>query len=261
MGYRKGINMDISKLFWESSIEDMCKGYSYDKIFEKYICLICGEEFTKGLIFEEDGVLMEAEMAAKVHISKIHGSVFNYLITLNKKYTGLSDIQSKLLENFYKGYSDNEIVKMGGEGSASTIRNHRFKLKEKEKQAKTFLALMTLLSKDHINDASDKKLVEIHRRATMVDERYVITEKERENIIKNHIKNNRIVNIPRAEKKKIVILQYLMQRFENNKKYSETEVNEIIKQMHEDFAALRRYLIQYGFMAREDDGSSYWIND
>ncbi len=253
--------MDISKLFWDSSIEDICSGYSYDEASGKYICLICGEVFCKGIIYKDDEVFMEAEMASKVHINKVHGSVFEYLLTLDKKYTGLSDIQSKLLECFYKGYSDKEIVEMDGEGSASTIRNHRFKLKEKEKQAKIFLALMALLSKNHINDDGNKKLVEIHRRATMVDERYVITEKERENVIKNHIKNDKIVNIPRSEKKKIIILQYLVQKFERNKKYTEVEVNEVIKQMNEDFASLRRYLIQYGFMARENNGSIYWVND
>lgn len=255
-----GISVDISKLFWDSSIDDICNGYFYDGISEKYICLICGETFTRGLIFNYDGVLMDAAMAVKIHINKAHGSVFEYLLTLDKKYTGLSDVQSKILEYFYKGYSDKDIVKMEGEGSESTIRNHRFKLKEKEKQAKTLLALMTLLSKYSNND-SNKKLVEIHRRATMVDERYVTTEKEKEDIIKNYIKNDKLIKIPRAEKKKIIILQYLLQKFERNKRYTEKEVNEIIKPMHEDFASLRRYLIQYGFMDREDNCSAYWVND
>jgi len=252
--------MDILKLFWNSSIEDICKGYIYDKISGKYICLICGELFTRGLIFNEGGVLIEAEMAVKMHISKAHGSVFEYLINLDKKHTGLSDVQSKILEYFYKGYSDKDIVKMEGEGSESTIRNHRFKLKEKEKQAKTLLVLMTLLSKSGNKD-SDKELVEIHRGATMVDARYLTTEREKETIIKNHIKNGKILNIPRAEKKKIIILQYLLQKFQQNKRYTEKEVNEIIKPMHEDFACLRRYLIEYGFMGREDDCSAYWVKD
>ncbi|MBZ9685147.1 DUF2087 domain-containing protein [Clostridium estertheticum] len=252
--------MDISKLFWASSVEDMSKGYIYDEISENYICLICGEKFTRGLIFNDGGVLMEAAMAASVHIDKVHGGVFEYLLSLDKKYTGLSEVQSKILEYFHKGYSDKEIVKLEGDGSESTIRNHRFKLREKEKQAKTFLALMTLLSKNDADD-NDNKLVQIHRRATMVDERYTITEIEKENIIKNYIVNDKIVKIPRAEKKKIIILQYLLQKFQQNKRYTEKEVNEIIKSMHEDYAALRRYLIQYGFMDREDNGSAYWIND
>ena len=254
--------MDILKLFWDSSIEDICNGYIYDKLSEDYICLICGERFTRGIIFNEGGVLMDAAMAAKVHIGKAHGGVFEYLLSLDKKYTGLSEVQSKLLEYFYRGHSDKDIVKIEGDGSESTIRNHRFKLREKEKQAKTFLSLMTLLSKNNNNNnINDKKLVEIHRRATMVDERYAITEIEKENVLKNYIINDKIINLPRSEKKKIILLQYLLQRFQKNKRYTEKEVNEIIKPIHEDFAALRRYLIQYGFMSREDNCSDYWVND
>ncbi|MGV8982264.1 DUF2087 domain-containing protein [Clostridium sp.] len=252
--------MDISKLFWESSVEDMSKGYIYDETSENYICLICGEEFTRGLIFNEGGVLMEAAMAVKVHIGKAHGCVFEYLLSLDKKYTGLSEVQSKVLEYSYKGYSDKDIVKIEGNGSESTIRNHRFKLREKEKQAKTFLALMNLLSKNGASEVNNK-FVEIHRRATMVDERYAITEIEKENILKNYILNDKIIKIPRSEKKKIVILQYLLKKFQRNKRYTEMEVNEIIESVNEDYASLRRYLIQYGFMDREDNGGAYWVND
>ena len=38
---------------------------------------------------------------------------------------------------------------------------------------------MTLFSKGSINDDANKKLVEIHRGATMVDERYVTTQQEK----------------------------------------------------------------------------------
>lgn len=95
----------------------------------------------------------------------------------------------------------------------------------------------------------------------MLDEPYAITEIEKENILKNYIVNDKIIKIPRAEKKKMVILKYLSQKFQKNKRYTEKEVNEIIKSIHEDYAALRRYLIQYGFMDREDNGSAYWIID
>jgi hypothetical protein len=120
---------------------------------------------------------------------------------------------------------------------------------------------MTLFSKVNINDDANKKLVEIHRRATMLDERYVITQQDKENTIKNYIKKDKITNIPRSEKKKIIILQYVVLKFQRNERYTEKEVNEIISSMHDDFAALRRYLIVYGFMARENDGSVYWANN
>ena len=59
----------------------------------------------------------------------------------------------------------------------STVRNHRFKLREKEKQAKLFLALMESLeqeTKSKIEKSSLGVIKEIHPSATMVDERYNI---------------------------------------------------------------------------------------
>lgn len=59
--------------------------------------------------------------------------------------TGLSDVQKRVLELFYQGAADAEIQAELGFGSTSTVRNHRFQLKEKERQARVFLALMELL--------------------------------------------------------------------------------------------------------------------
>ena len=79
------------------------------------------------------------------HIKEIHISVFDYLVNLNKKFTGLTTQQKKLLNLFYQGKSDKEVQKEAEVGSTSTIRNHRFLLKEKERQAKVFLSMMELL--------------------------------------------------------------------------------------------------------------------
>ena len=49
-------------------------------------------------------------------------------------------------------------------------------------------------------------------------------------------------------------------QFDENKKYSEAEVNEILKPVYDDFVLLRRYLIDYKFLMREKDGSSYCVN-
>jgi len=219
---------NISDIFWSSSIEDMKKGYIYDENKEEFTCLICGERFIKGIIYPKDNLLMDAEKAVKVHISEKHGSVFNYLVNLNKKYTGFTDIQKEILTYFYEGLSDKEIVEKQGGGSTSTIRNHRFKLREKEKQSRIFLALMELLEGGEKEKESSDKLINIHREATMVDDRYVITEAEREKVLKNYIKDGKVTAFPSKEKKKIIILQYIIKRFEANKKYSEKEVNEII---------------------------------
>jgi hypothetical protein len=52
------------------------------------------------------------------------------------------------------------------------------------------------------------------------------------------------------------VLRWLVTRFEEERRYPEREVNEIIGQHHSDFATLRRELIGAGLMRREE--GVYW---
>ena len=49
-------------------------------------------------------------------------------------------------------------------------------------------------------------------------------------------------------------------KFENKRKYSEKEINQIIDKYHDfsDTPLLRRELISKKYLARKDDGSEYW---
>lgn len=67
--------------------------------------------------------------------------------------------------------------------------------------------------------------------------------------------------IPSQTKKIKIILEYVIKAFELDVNYSEKEVNEVLKKFHPDTAILRRYLVDYGFLARERDGSRYWRKD
>lgn len=64
----------------------------------------------------------------------------------------------------------------------------------------------------------------------------------------------------RQKKKQALILRYLADQFENNCRYNENEVNEILNQHHSfnDPASLRRFLIGMGFLCRTIDGRTYW---
>lgn len=68
-----------------------------------------------------------------------------------------------------------------GIGSTSTIRHHRFALKEKERQAKTFLAIMELLKE---KDQHAPAFVPPHKTATMLDDRYAVTDEEQKKLSK-----------------------------------------------------------------------------
>lgn len=67
----------------------------------------------------------------------------------------------------------------------------------------------------------------------------------------------RIKAFPAQEKKLLVILRHVLQAFEPDRRYTEKEINELIKErFHEDCASIRRHFIEYKFMSREN--GVYW---
>jgi len=68
--------------------------------------------------------------------------------------------------------------------------------------------------------------------------------------------DGRFKTIPSQEKKMLAVVRHILQSFEIDRRYTEKEVNEIIKQYNEDFASIRRYFIEYRFMTREN--GIYW---
>ena len=67
-----------------------------------------------------------------------------------------------------------------------------------------------------------------------------------------------IKQIPQEGKKLLIILNYMLDAFAFDVTYTEKEVNTILRRFHVDTASLRRAYIDYGFLARESDGSKYW---
>lgn len=183
---------------------------------------------------------------------------------MNPAFIGVSEVQRELLVLMASGLSDKEIaIKLGV--AQSTIRNHRYKLREKEKQARLFLAMMeliTLNTKKKVNKLDKDTLCDAHKTATTLDDRYNITDKERENTIKTYIdENGAIKTFPSKEKKKLIILSEVVKNFSRGKKYSEKEINRILQRIYEDYATIRRALIEYGFLGRSNDCSSYWVKE
>lgn len=66
----------------------------------------------------------------------------------------------------------------------------------------------------------------------------------------------RLHTIPSKRAKLLVVLDHLAQSFEPGKTYPEAEVTTILQRFHPDHAALRRYLVENGFLERED--AVYW---
>jgi hypothetical protein len=66
----------------------------------------------------------------------------------------------------------------------------------------------------------------------------------------------RLVSIPSAHAKRLVVLERLAQEFEPGVRYQEAEVNFALQMFYADYAALRRYLVDEGFLTRAD--GVYW---
>jgi len=67
-----------------------------------------------------------------------------------------------------------------------------------------------------------------------------------------------IMQFPTNKRKQDVILCYVAEHFDDGKVYTEKEVNAIIGDLYGDIPFLRRYLISFGYLDRERDGSAYW---
>ena len=75
-------------------------------------------------------------------------------------------------------------------------------------------------------------------------------------VLGRFVRDGRLVSIPAARGKRLVVLEQLAQDFEPGRRYSESMVNLILARWHPDTAALRRYLVDEGLMDRA--GGEYW---
>lgn len=252
--------MDINLLFWNSSIDDMKRGYVHDREKEAYVCLVCGEVYEEGLIYQMGEKFVTPEKRIQLHIQEDHGGMFNYLMNFNKKHTGLTESQTQVLECFFKGMSDRETAR-SLTLTESTVRNYRFKLREREKQAKVFLAIMELLGSKSAQGASEEQMI-IHKGSSVLDEKFGITEKERKEVLTKYFDGSgMLINFPGKEKRKVIILTEIAARFNPGTEYSEKDINGILEKIYHDYVMIRRYLIDYGFMDRSADGSRYWMRE
>ncbi|WP_102346274.1 DUF2087 domain-containing protein [Bacillus sp. Marseille-P3661] len=246
--------MELSNLFWDASLEELKRGYIEES--DSFTCLLCVEKIEKGIIYPYEDRFYEAERFIRIHIETSHESVFEYLLGMDKKLTGLTDHQKSLLHLFYQSKNDKDIQKELDIGSTSTIRHHRFALKEKERQAKTFLAMMELLKE---KDQYAPAFLPVHKTATMVDDRYNITQEEQIKIVKQYFAKGALTKFPPKEKQRLVVLREISKQLKIDHIYDEQELNQTLKGYYVDYVLIRRYLIEYGFLDRKPDGSKYWL--
>jgi hypothetical protein len=75
-------------------------------------------------------------------------------------------------------------------------------------------------------------------------------------VLRSFVREGRLVSIPTQRTKRLTVLDLLAQEFEPGRHYDERTVNELLRRWHDDTATLRRYLVDEGFLDRED--GQYW---
>jgi hypothetical protein len=110
----------------------------------------------------------------------------------------------------------------------------------------------------------DEKAIEMFARGHFEGKRptYETREEEPEDVrkvLKSFLHaDGSLKQIPMQSSKLLIVLNFVVDAFAFDTNYTEKEVNTVLRRFHVDTAALRRYLVDNGLMARKSDGSSYW---
>lgn len=75
-------------------------------------------------------------------------------------------------------------------------------------------------------------------------------------VLRAFFRDGRLVRLPAQRTKRLVVLDKIARDFEPGVRYPEVDVNEKLTAYHPDYAALRRYLVEEDFLAREN--GVYW---
>lgn len=81
-------------------------------------------------------------------------------------------------------------------------------------------------------------------------------DRETAGVLRTFLRGGRLTQIPTSRSKRLVVLDHVCRVFEIGVHYPEREVNAFLRAFHPDTAALRRYLVDEGFLTREKN--VYW---
>lgn len=209
---------------WQSRLQQA----GWDELRQGYTregaCLFCDTEST-------------GEQEARQHLRQCHEDPLTAYLALPKPFTGLTDRQKELLLAWRTGTRDAELAERTGH-SPSTLRNQRFALREHARQARLFL---TALSLSGIEEEAP-------------------TPKVRDGI-DQYFQDGKLIQMPGRAKKRHQVMLRLLEEFAPGQQYSDQQVRELLKPIHEDYAYIRRYLVSGGFLQRTRDGRAYWRVD
>jgi hypothetical protein len=75
-------------------------------------------------------------------------------------------------------------------------------------------------------------------------------------VLRSYLRDGRLASMPRPGRKRQIVLDAVVQRFEPGRRYPEVDVNLVLREVWDDVAALRRYLVEAALLDRS--GGQYW---
>jgi hypothetical protein len=78
----------------------------------------------------------------------------------------------------------------------------------------------------------------------------------RRKVLESFFRNGRLEKLPAQHKKRLIVLERFVDRFEPQQRYSEQEVTGLIMPLFDDYCTIRRLLVDEGLIRRE--GCTYW---
>ncbi len=240
-------------------ISDLSRGFTERQ--RAYCCVFCDAQFSLDVIHRDGDVFRLPDKAAEHHVVQAHGSIADAILALGKSAHGLSDTQRTVLALLAAGKSDADIAEALGGRSLSTVRNHRFQIRKQYREARLLVALMESLDDP---TPAGQQFVDFHATLPTTDARTAITHDEDAQLADKYFRSDSplcLDRIPKREKHKLVVLRKVVSVLVYGKRYSEKELNLVLKPIFADYVTIRRYLVDYRFLDRLPDGSAYWRID
>jgi hypothetical protein len=72
-----------------------------------------------------------------------------------------------------------------------------------------------------------------------------------EQVLATFVRDGRIAQLPAQMSRRIVVLRWLAAQLEPDREYTEREINELLNGHSEDYATLRRYLVDWELVTRQ----------
>src|SRR5690606_39197114 len=70
-------------------------------------------------------------------------------------------------------------------------------------------------------------------------------------VLRAFVRDGRLTGLPTQQSRKRILLDVICQDFEPGRRYTEREVNAVLRAWHDDVASLRRWLVDLGHLDRE----------